>query len=159
MPLTWKERENPYRTTWFSLLEVGPAARPGVFPAMRKKLSAKLQHGQSHVVGGREVTEAEIIEAESRLLDERSRAWEVLLVHPVPGLDSKRLQQICRAVVAEATPPPAQQRALHLTNLRGLAALLPLPVPEDIPVPSWEELGIPGPEAPEDRRLDIQLDL
>ena len=89
MPLVWKGRENPYRTTWFSLLELGPAARPGAIPAMRKKISAKLQHGQPHVMGGREVTEAEIIEAESRLLDERSRAWEVLLVHPSGNYNRK----------------------------------------------------------------------
>ncbi|HVR06929.1 MAG TPA: hypothetical protein VMW75_02680 [Thermoanaerobaculia bacterium] len=158
MPLVWQGNDNPYRTNYFRLLELGPPASPGTIVATRQKLAAKIQAGNPHLVAGREVSEAEITGAESRLLDERSRAWEVLLVHPVPGPASKRLQQLCRAIAEEATPAPAP-RVPRLGNVRALAALLPLPGPDDIALPSWDELGIPGPEAWEDRRLDIQFDL
>lgn len=157
MPLIWRRGENPYRLSYFSLLELGPSAPPGAIAQMRKKIAAKIQ-SRPHVVAGRPVTEAEITEAESRLLHEESRGWELLLVHPMPGQDSKRLRQICEAIKAAALPLPAS-RVPHLVNLRSLAAFLPAPQPEDIALPAWEELGIPGPEALEDRRLDVQFDL
>jgi hypothetical protein len=157
MPLVWRRNHNPYRMTYFSLLELGPAAPPGAIPQMRKKIAAKMK-SRPHLVAGRPVSEAEITEAESRLLDEQARAWEVLLVHPLPSLQSKRLQQICHAIAEEA-PPKQVRRVLRLANPLGLAAFLPEPQPEDFALPAWEELGVLGPQAPEDRRLDIQFDL
>ena len=157
MPLAWKPNENPYRLTYFSLLELGPLALPGVINATAKKIAAKIK-ARPYIVGGRQVTEAELAEAASRLLKDEERAWETLLVHPVPGEDSKRLRQICDEIKAEASPLPTSQ-TLHLVNLKGLAPFLPAPLADDIALPRWEELGIPGPESPEDRLLDVQFDL
>jgi hypothetical protein len=156
MPLLWKREQNPYRNHCFALLQVGPNASRGVILAARKKIVAQLHRGAQHVVAGRQVTEAEILEAESRLLDDRGWAEELLLAHAAPS--GNRLQQLCRQVVEQATPQPTERR-LRLVRLSGLAPLLPVPGPNDVEWPDWEEFGLPGPRSETDRQLDIQFDL
>jgi hypothetical protein len=158
MPLIWRRGENPYRTSYFSLLGLGAAAHPRVINATRQKIVSKIQSGTPHQVAGRTVTEAEITEAESRLLEERTWAAEVLLAHAVPSSGGKRLRQICLAVAAEAGAT-VSPRAPKLGRPAGLAVFLPSPGPRDVAFPLWEDLGIPGPEDAADRALDIQLDL
>jgi hypothetical protein len=158
MPLIWKRRENPYRINYFSILEVSPATRPLVLQAKRRNLVQMVQGGKPHVVGGRAIAEAEINEAESRLLDPGSRAWELLLAHPVPAFDPKQLRRICRDLAAAATPEAAPRRP-RLARPGALAALLPAPSADVVVLPAWEELGVPAAGEPEDRRLDIQFDL
>lgn len=158
MPLTWKRGENSYCINYFGILQLGPQAQPGVISARRKDITRRIQTGKPHMVGGREVNEAEVTEAESRLLDEQSRAAEVLLVHPLSAGDSKRLQQICSAIAEQATPSSAP-RVLRLANLRALAPLIPTPCAEDVALPEWEEFNVAGPDSPEDRQHDVQFDL
>ena len=153
MPLTWKRGENPYRVNHFGTLGVGPGAQPAVINATRKNLVAKTASGTPHLAGGRPVGEAEINEAAARLMDDASRAAERLLVHAAPTSGSKRLQQICAALVATTTPPSAYP-PLRLVNLPALVPLIPAPGPEDIAWPEWEEFELePAAET------DIQFDM
>jgi hypothetical protein len=158
MPLIWKRGENPYRTSYFAILELGSSATPGQITATGKSIATKIQHGAKHIVGNREVLEPEIYEAESRLRDEGHWALEVLMVHPSSVGDSSRLQQICREVMAESAPPP-RPSVLRFTNLQALAPFIPEPSADDITWPEWDEFQIPGPESPVDRADDIQFDL
>jgi hypothetical protein len=153
MPLTWKRGTNPYRTNFFGTLGVGPGAQPAVINATRKNLVAKIASGTAHLAGGRPVSETEINEAAARLMDDASRAAERLLVHAVPTGGSKRLHQVCAALIAATTPPVAYP-PLRLTNLPGLAPLIPAPGPEDIAWPEWEDFGFES-----DEENDIQFDL
>jgi len=157
MPLIWKRGENPYRINYFGILELGPNAQPQLISHKRADLLRKIRGGQ-HVVDGRPVTEAEINEAESRLLEASGWAGELLLVHPVPGGDVRRLRQICVTLAERTTPPQAPQQ-LRLTNVEALAPLLPEPSPEDIAWPEWDEFGVPGPDSQDDCQCDVQFDM
>src|SRR4051794_6770535 len=124
MPLQWKHRDNPYRVTWFDILGLGPFVAPSVIAAMRRKITTKIDHGTPHTIGQREIDEAEVYEAEARLLDERSRAQEVLLVHLVQPPDMKLLLEISTAIL-KRTETPATAAYLQLTNFTALAGLVP----------------------------------
>lgn len=158
MPLIWRRGYNPYRVNYFGILQLGPQARPDVILATRQKIITKISSGASHVVGGREIGEAEVYEAEARLNDQRHWAREMLLVHPVPAVDNARVKKLCTAVIEQATPQPAE-RPLRLTNLAALVSLAPQPRPEDLPWPEWDALGVPGPSSPDDCSGDIQFDV
>lgn len=159
MPLEWRRGSNPYRVNYFGILQLGSQAQPNMIVATRKKIEQKIGSGASHEVAGQEIGKAEVLRAESRLLDDR-RDWarESLLVHPVPTGDNARVKMLCSAIVEQATPPRAE-RPLRLTNLAALAPLVPRPKPEDLPWPEWSTLGIPGPDSPEDCRGDVQFDV
>ena len=157
MPLQWKHGESPYRLNYFAILGIGPAATYGQITAKARDLVRKVQHGTPHLVAGREVTEAEINEAESRLLDERHWAEESLLVHP-SSVESVRLPQICSEVARAATPAPGI-RLPELANPAALGPFIPGLCAEDVGWPEWEKLGIAGCDSPEDRACDIQFDL
>ncbi len=158
MPLTWVRGENPYRLNHFGVLEVGADANPRVITFRRKDLERKIGGGGEHRVDGRLITEADLAEAESRLLDPARRVSEALLVHPRPATNTGRLPELCAAVEEVATLEPSR-RPLRLTDLTALAPLVP-PLPAaDVPRPAWEELAVPGPDDPRDARADIQFDL
>lgn len=153
MPLTWKRGENPYRANHFGTLGVGPSAQPAVINATRKNLTAKIASGTPHLAAGRPVSEAEINEAAARLMDDASRAAERLLVHEAPTSGSKRLRQVCAALIAATTPPVAYP-PLRLDDLPALAPLIPAFGPENVAWPEWEEFGLETGGEP-----DIQFDM
>jgi hypothetical protein len=158
MPLRWTRGENPYRVNYFGILQLGSNASPRQIAFSRENLAKKVSGGGIHRVGDREVSEADLAEAESRLLDRARWAAESLLVHPLPATDHGRLARLCTRIMTAATPPPAAP-PLRLTNLAALAALIPEPHASDVTRPAWGELPVPGPGSAEDLRADIQFDL
>jgi hypothetical protein len=158
MPLRWSRGANPYRLNYFGILKVGGHANPRVITSSRNDLTRIVGSGGEHRVMDREITEADLSEAATRLLDPVWRAAEMLLVHPRPGTDEGRLPDLCAAVEAAAAPPPAG-RPLRLTDLTALVPLVPRLQLEDLPRPSWTELPVPGPASPQDLQADIQFDL
>jgi hypothetical protein len=180
MPIKWKRTENPYRVNYFTILQIGPAARRQVIPEMSRKIISALQSGKAAFIRKvhlekpaeaapaqpgaeqdprefRLLEQAEVSEASSRLIEETIWAEEVLLVHPVPALDNRELQKVCAGLLEQTTPAHSGQK-LRLSNPAALAALAPTLAAGDIPLPAWEEFTIPGPGTPEDQQLDIQFD-
>lgn len=159
MPPTWKKGINPYRSSYFGVLGLGPNAQPAAVMASQRNLENKVAHGTQHLVDGRAITLAELSQAGSALLQqEEDWATEVLLAHPAPAGDSRRLQRLCSAVGELCTPPPAE-RALQLANPKALVPLLPEPAAIDVAWPEWEDLDVAGPESLADRLCDVQFDL
>lgn len=158
MPLRWARAENPYLRNYFGILQVGSHAGPLLITSRRRDLQRKIGAGGEHRVGGREITEAELAEAESRLLDPARRAAEALLVHARPATHTDKLPELCAAVEQAAAVQPST-RPLRLTNLAALAPLVPPPHPADLPRPSWADLPVPGPDSPEDTQADVLFDL
>ncbi|MER5389757.1 hypothetical protein [Saccharopolyspora sp. NPDC002686] len=158
MPLRWGRGENPYRENYFGILQVGSHASPLLITSRRRDLQRKIGAGGEHRVAGRTITEAELAEAESRLLDPARRAAEALLVHARPATHTGRLPELC-AAVEEAATVEESSRPLQLTNLAALAPLVPPPHPADLPRPSWADLPVPAPDSPEDTRADVLFDL
>jgi hypothetical protein len=158
MPLSRHPDDNPYRLNYFAILGVGVAASPATISQMADNIITRIRLGEKHIIAGREISEADVNEARTRLLNDETRAAEVPFVHAGPSGSTRRLQELCREIIATATPPPAP-RLLNLSNLRALAPLVPDSVPEDIAWPEWEEFGIPGPDAHEDREYDVQFDV
>lgn len=158
MPLRWVRGENPYLRNYFGILEVGAHVGPRMITFRRKDLERKIGGGGEHRVGDRPVNEADLAEAESRLLDPARRAAEALLVHPRPATTTGRLPDLCAAVEEAATIEPLS-RPLRLTNLTALAPLVPPLHPVDLPRPSWTDLPVPGPDSPQDAQADVQFDL
>jgi hypothetical protein len=155
MPLTWKRGTNPYRVNAFSILQIGPNARRGIVVAARKRVAARIELGAGASIDGRPLTTAEVYEAESRLLDERGWAAEVMLVHPAPTTDPRRLAR----EVSEAATPTRTARRLQLANPAALAPFVPVPGVEDVGWPGWDELGVLPAGCESDRDLDVQFDL
>jgi len=158
MPLSWRRGENPYRLNYFGILQVGAQASPGLIRFRKADLTRKISGGGEHQVAGRAVSEADLAEAEARLLDPASWASEVLLVHPRPAADEGRLPGLCTAV-DEATASGPRARPFPLADLVSLAPLIPRLHEADLPRPSWTDLPVPGPDSPQDRNADIQFDL
>ncbi len=156
--LRWIRGRNPYRFNNFAALQIGPQLNRAAIAASRLNLVAKIRRGRPHVVAGNELTEADVQAAEARLLRDDGWAEEVLLVHPLASMDSRRLPEVSRAVLA-ATEPPAGPSRLRLANLPALARLLPRLCHDDLPWPEWDELGIAMPERISDVADDIQFDL
>jgi hypothetical protein len=158
MPLRWKRGENPYRVSYFGILEMGAHANPRQIRFRKTDLIRKISGGGEHRVADRAVSEADLTEAESRLFDPAVWASEALLVHPRPATDEGRLPDLC-AAVDEATALDPLARPLPLSDLTTLAPLIPPLHEADLPRPSWADLPIPAPGSPEDHRADIQFDL
>lgn len=158
MPLTWNWERNCYRVNYFSILGLGANATRQQIVGRRHNLEQALKLGGTHRVGEQEITLSEVTEAAARLLDERSWAAELLLVHPMPSREMNRVHGICRTVLLRASPPAARP-FLPLSDLGALAGLLPEVSGEDIAWPEWEEFEIPGPDSEVFRRLDFQFDL
>lgn len=158
MPLRWARDENPYRMNYFGILQVGSHARPRLISSRRASLARKISNGGEHRVADRTITEADLAEAESRLLDRPRWALEVLFVHPRPATDEGRLPELRAAVEDAATLTPSS-RPLPLTDLTALVPLIPGPHPADLPRPSWPDLPVPGPASPQDLHADVQFDL
>lgn len=158
MPLEWVRGENRYRLNFFAILQVGAYATPRMIRFRRTDLSRKISGGGEHRVAGRKITEADLAEAESRLLDPVRWASEVLLVHHRPATDEGRLPTLCAAVENAATLEPSR-RPLRLTDRTALAPLVPRLHTADLPRPSWTELPVPGPASSQDLQADAQFDL
>lgn len=158
MPLKWVRGENPYRLNYFGILQVGADANPRVITFRRKDLERKIGGGGEHEVAGRRITEADLAEAESRLLDPARRVSEALLIHPRPATNTGRLPELCTAVEEAATLEPSR-RPLRLTDLTDLTPLVPPLLSADVPRPPWADLPVPGPDSPQDVQADIQFDL
>jgi len=161
MPLRWKRGENPYRVNYFGILQLGPRATRSEIIASRENLTKRVSRGGVHRVGGREISEADLTEAESGLVawnKPSKRAAEYLLVHPLPTAGQGRLASL-RAQIKEAAIPARTAPLLRLTNLAALAPLIPTLDAADITRPSWDELPVPAPTSSEDLRADVQFDL
>ncbi|MFC5053433.1 hypothetical protein [Saccharothrix xinjiangensis] len=158
MPLRWVRGENPYRLNHFGVLQVGADANPWVITFRRKDLERKISGGGEHRVADRLVTEADLAEAESRLLDPVRRVSEALLVHPRPATNTGRLPELCAAVEEAAALEPSR-RPLRLTDLADLAPLVPPLAAADVPRPPWADLPVPGPDGTHDAQADVQFDL
>ena len=159
MPLKWKRGKNPYKSNYFGILELGPNATTQLIGIKADDILRRVHGGEADSKEGDcSMSEVEINEAKSRLLDLRNWAAEVLLVHPMVAGDSSRLMSTCNAIL-ETTAPQFPRVSLRLVNLPALEPLLPSLSADDISLPAWEELVIPGPESLEDRRYDIQFDL
>lgn len=158
MPLKWVRGENPYEVNHYGILQVGAHANPRVITFRRKDLERKISGGGEHRVAGKRVTEADLAEAESRLLDPARRASEALLVHARPGADRGHLPELCAAVEKAATLEPSS-RPLPLANLGALVPLVPPLRTAELPRPSWTDLPVPGPDHPQDVQADVQFDL
>jgi len=179
MPLSWKGIENPYRVNYFTVLQLGPAAPRRIIPEISQKALSALEAGKTlwirrlKLAGEdaapppdrepdareyRPVEAREITEASSRLIEETIWAQEVLLVHPTLNPESGELRKTCSALLQQVTPERIQ-RELPLVNPGAMAPLVPVLSAADIPMPAWDEFGVPAPGSPEDRQLDIQFDL
>jgi hypothetical protein len=158
MPLRWVRGQNPYRLNYFGILQVGAHASPRVIRFRRTDLTRKISGGGAHRVAGRQITEADLAEAESRLLDPVRWTAEVLLVHHRPATDKGRLPDLCAAVEEAATIAPSS-RPLRLTDIKALVPLIPRLHAADLPRPAWEDLPVAGPTSLHDLQADVQFDL
>jgi hypothetical protein len=157
MPLRWIRGHNPYRLNYFAILELGAHVNARQIREGSRNLVRKLGRAERRV-DGRAISEAEVIEAESRLKDPAHRAAEALMVHPRPSGDRDRVPDLCAAVEAAATVEPSA-RPLRLTGPAALAPLVPPLHPAELPRPTWAELPVPAPTSTHDLKADVQFDL
>ena len=82
MPLQWRRDHNPYLHNPFGILGVGPNTPPDHIAAVAEQLARRAKVGQPPRLAGQPLGPPQIREARNRLLDDRTRAPELLLAHP-----------------------------------------------------------------------------
>jgi len=158
MPLEWKKGKNPYRQNYFNILEIGPRAQLNQIHPQAKNLTNAIQAGEQRVLDDTPVDEHLIKEASTKLLDPAVRLEEVLMTHPPVIRNQKRMKELITKLEQMSALPP-EQPDLDLVHPLAVLWFLPLPLPEDLDIPEWEEFGVgmPGDEA--DKLLDIVFDM
>jgi hypothetical protein len=160
MPMKWdRSRKSPYVCNHFGVLRVGPNTRRAEITATETKLRQELDAGKVVCCAcGHEVDVHQVGKAKAQLLDPRSYAEELLLVHPQPPKDDKKqIRALVETLCQQASLPPCR----HPIPLRHPGAVFWFtPAPEDnaVPIPSWDDLGLPRAGSPLDLALDIVFD-
>lgn len=156
MPLKWEPGRNPYVFNYFGKLEVGPSANSVNIIQQAEKRASSVKSKKIELCSV-QLDEHAIIQARMALSEPKSRAEELLLVHPVPyhdrgGLNSKISQLKSQAVL------PERIERIPLHHPLAVFWFIPEPGKEASSLPEWEEFGFAGPDDLEDLGLDIVFD-
>jgi hypothetical protein len=157
MPIKWKYGSNLYADTCYARLRLGPNVAPGTIIAQAGELRKKLAAGVKLEIAGRALDEHDIAEAQKKLLDEPSRTHELLLVHPEPASEAKRIAATCEQL-RKAAEPSDERTPLPLVVPEAIFWFVPEPGPEAAELPPWNAFGFAEPGGPEDREDDIVFD-
>lgn len=126
MPLAWNRDRSCYACNHYTRLGLGADAIAAQIAARGKKLAARLAHGGTVTcLCGHQVSEYEIKDAVTKLLEPESQAEELLLTHP--PLDLPPATDDTAAGAASAAPPAVPHEPLPLRDALAVLWLLPPP--------------------------------
>jgi len=157
MPLKWERGRNPYVHSYFGRLRIGPNAAPGQINAQAKQLVQKLKAGEKIALGNLELDEHALNEADTKLRKPYTLAQELLLTHPQPMDESKKVKKLCEELRQVAVLPEARA-PLPLLHPLAIFFFTPTPSPEVVELPEWEAFGIVRPGDEQDLALDVVFD-
>lgn len=157
MPLKWERGKNPYTHNYFGRLGIGPNVSPGQIIARAKQLKQQMDSREEVVSAGERLDDHAVSEASQKLREPQTRAHELLLVHPQPQGEGKKLKKLCddlrhAASLPEVRPP------LPLLHPFALFWFAPAPGSEAAELPDWSAFGLVDPGSEPDRALDIVFD-
>jgi len=160
MPMKWQRgKKSPYLCNHFGVLRVGPNTRRTEITATETKLKQELDAGNKVCCAcGHIVDEHQIGKAKTQLLEPRSLAEELLLVHPQPPKDDKKIIRTLVENLCSQAVLPLRSRSLSLCDPKDVFWFLTAPEPEAVPWPAWKELGLPHAGSPKDLALDVVFD-
>lgn len=159
MTLTWKRGRNPYRSSPFGILRLGPFARPNEIVPQERKLRGKLSGGDGEVlaIDGEPIDAHALGDATTQLLDAHGLLRALLLVHAQVRINPRQRAKLAaelRALTAAlADPPPLKWRHAAVVSW-----WLPVPDAALVPLPQADEFGLPAANDVGDRALDIVFD-
>ncbi len=157
MPLMWKRNRNPYVYNYFGVLHVGPNTQIDKIVALAAQHKVRLDSGGKHEVGGVSVDVYEIGNACKSLQEDKTRAREVLLVHPQVVHKSMDVNDLLKRL-KEKTSLAAEHLPLRLVHPLAIFWFTPPPGPEVAPWPEFTDFQLVGPNDEADRQLDIVFD-
>ena len=157
MPLQWRRDHNPYLHNPFGILGVGPNTPPDHIAAVAEQLARRAKVGQPPRLAGQPLGPHQIREARNRLLDDRTRAPELLLAHPEAQQVHKPIQRLA-AGLKQAAVLPQSDEPPPLLHPAAIFSLVPCPEPDAAQWPALDDIGLVEPGDPEDLALDIVFD-
>jgi hypothetical protein len=157
MPLKWEKGKNPYLHNYFCILEIGPNTPVAQIAQRAKSLVQRVEQGFFHEIDGQSVDQHKISEAGSRLTDDRSRAPELLLMHPELKHDRRELT-IIESKLANLAQIPATHEPLPLRHPLGIFWFVPQPDEKAADWPHWHDFHLTEPGDPDDLDLDVIFD-
>lgn len=157
MPLKWEPGRNPYREHYFARLRLGPNASQTQIVGQAHQLKQRITAGAQVAIGDLVLDEHAISEASAKLREPEALAEELLLAHPQPKDDRKRLRNLIDPLrhAAAITPDFAP---LSLRHPLALFWFLDPPGLEAVPPPDSSEFGLAQPGDESDQALDIVFD-
>ncbi len=157
--MKWERGKNPYLCNHFAALRVGPNTTPQQLVAVERNLKTELAAGGEVLcVCGHKLDEHEISSACRSLLEPRTLAEELLLVHPQPAKEDRKKVQVVAELLHKKATLPLQRNPIPLRHSAAVFWFMPAPGPEAVELPTWEDFGLVKAGDPEDLALDIVFD-
>jgi hypothetical protein len=158
MALNWNPDKNPF--TFSALAVLGLGAN------LERRWIRNRQTNQKQMLSGQDPPKVSGIPLDAGAIDNAALVLsepaglvaELAMAHPQRRVekanadaDQVRLERLAVLPPLPSAPSPLSALALYW--------LLPAPEAEAAELPTWEELGIPGPHDPEDLAWDIVFDI
>ncbi len=158
MPLKWQPGINPYMHTYFAKLRAGPNVRADQLIQQCRELKKLLAAGKPVTLDSTSLDEHALSEAATKLTREPAAlAQELLLVHPQPKDEGKKLKRVC-AELRQASALDETREPLPLAHPLAILWFTPPPAPDVIGRPDWREFGFVESGDEQDLALDIVFD-
>jgi hypothetical protein len=139
------------------MLSVGPNTSTAQVVALAKQLATRVEAGAAPELGGAKIDAHQVSKACTCLQDEKTRAPELLLVHPEITHKRKQLDESLKKLRQAATLP-VQPDPLPLVHPLGVFWFIPPPGPEAAAWPELAEVRLVGAGDDADLELDIIFD-
>jgi len=154
-----RSRKSPYACNHFAVLRVGPNTEPVQVIATESNIKTELNAGKPvYCACGHPVDEHQIGKAKTQLLEPRPYAEELLLVHPQPPKDDRKQIKALVDNLCKQASLPLCRHAIPLRHPTAVFWFTPAPDNQAIPLPSWDDLGLPRAGSPADLAWDIVFD-
>lgn len=141
----------------FGVLSVGPNTPIAQIVQFAQQLANRVRTGAAPEVGGEKIDVHQISNASTCLLDAKTRAPELLLVHPEVRHDREQLEDVVKKLQKVASLPACHD-PLPLVHPLGVLWFVPPPGEEAAAWPELGEFALAEPGDPADAAFDVVFD-